>query len=144
MQENPKKIKLYTDGGARGNPGPAGIGFVVIEVSSGAEIILEKCGNYLGHATNNQAEYQALIAGLTWLEEHGRGEPLEIFLDSALVVNQVKGEFKLKNQALIPLHAKVMRLLGKRSNYSIHHIPRAQNFLADSLVNQALDSAPHI
>lgn len=131
--------KLYTDGGARGNPGPAGIGFVVYQVSPGAEIILEKRGNYLGVATNNQAEYEALIQGLTWLSENNHTRHLDIFMDSLLVVNQIKGQYKVKNQELKPKHLAVTKLLDIFPSYSINHIPRDDNSLADELANQAMD-----
>jgi ribonuclease HI len=131
-------LKLFTDGGARGNPGPAGTGYVVY---SGAGIILEKCGNYLGVATNNQAEYQALIDGLTWLTRHHPSSKVDIYLDSLLIVNQLKGLFKVKHPQLFPLYQQARGLLGLLGSYTISHVPRAQNSVADSLVNQAIDLA---
>lgn len=135
-----KQIKLFTDGGARGNPGKAGYGFVVYDVTSGSEIILEKCGNYMGVATNNQAEYEGLISGLTWIINADLGElHLKIFMDSLLIVNQVKGEYKVKNAALLTQYQKVSNLLTKIPSYEIAHIPRSKNHVADSLYNQAID-----
>lgn len=139
-----KHIKLYTDGGARGNPGPGGYGYQVIDSTSGAEIILEKSGNYLGTCTNNQAEYQGLLAGLRWVTDNLETEKLEIFMDSMLIVNQVKGQFKVKNQALKPLYQETMQLLKNFKNYSISHIRREQNYVADFLANQAMDSRARV
>ena len=134
-------LKLFSDGGARGNPGPAGYGFVVIGVSeSGAEIILKKCGNYLGIATNNQAEYKGIISGLEWiLDQEFTNKPIKIYLDSLLIVNQVNGKFKVKNAGLKPLWGRVVTLLNKFPKYSIQHVPRAQNAEADRLANLAMD-----
>ncbi|MFH1244539.1 MAG: ribonuclease HI family protein [bacterium] len=145
------KLLLHTDGGSRGNPGPAAYGYVVYDItglslrsSTGAKgdagIVLEKCGNYLGITTNNQAEYAGLIAGLEWVVTHYPPCELEIFMDSLLIVNQVKGIFKVKNPGLLPKYQEVRRLLAKLSQYSISHTYREDNSLADSLVNQALDS----
>ena len=131
------KFQLYTDGGSRGNPGHAAWGFVVY---SGAGIILEKSGNYLGITTNNQAEYEGLIAGLSWITSQNFTDlELEIFMDSLLIVNQVKGVYKMKNAGLRPKLQEVRGLLSKLTSYSISYVPRAKNSLADSLVNLALD-----
>lgn len=131
------KLQLFCDGGSRGNPGPAAYGYVVY---SDAGIILEKCGNYLGITTNNQAEYAALIAGLTWVVEHHPTVQLIIRMDSLLIVNQVKEEYKVKNLELLPKFKEVKTLLTQISNWSIHYVPRAQNSEADALVNLALDN----
>lgn len=131
-------LKLFSDGGARGNPGPAGIGYVVY---SSAGIILEKCGNYLGIATNNQAEYRALISGLEWVVAHHPNSYLEIYLDSLLIVNQLLGRYRVKHPQLLPLFQKARGLLSELSGYRIAHVPRGDNSLADSLVNQAIDQA---
>lgn len=130
-------IKLFTDGGSRGNPGSAAYGFVVY---SGAGIVLEKCGNYVGETTNNQAEYEGLIAGLTWCYQNRPESRVTIFMDSLLIVNQVKGIFKIKNQDLLPKFKEVKRLVALFPGYEIAYVPRAQNSVADSLVNQALDA----
>jgi ribonuclease HI len=134
------KLKLFTDGGSRGNPGHAAYGFVVYDVTSGAGIVLEKCGNYIGETTNNQAEYEGLIAGLKCILEQQPNSEIEICMDSLLVVNQVKGLFKMKNAALAPKLTEVRGLLKNFSKYSINYVPRAQNSVADSLVNAALDN----
>lgn len=131
------KLKLFCDGGSRGNPGPAAYGYVVYD-SAGK--ILDKCGNYLGETTNNQAEYQGLIAGLTWLYTHHPQAEVEIWMDSLLIVNQVKGIYKVKNLELKPRWEEARGLLSHFSSWSISHTLRGGNALADSLVNQTLDS----
>jgi len=128
-----KKLSLFTDGGARGNPGPAGIGVVILE----DEKVIVQYGKYLGEATNNQAEYQALISGLETLKEMGT-EEVDIFMDSELIVKQVKGEYKVKDQILASLYLKVYNLLT-HFKYSITHVRREGNKLADAMVNEALD-----
>lgn len=140
-----KKLKLYTDGGARGNPGPAGYGFVVKDVSAGqsvqtgSEIILKMCGDYLGAATNNQAEYDGLIKGLSWVVQNHKDAELKIYMDSLLIVNQVKGLFKVKNPSLQIKFQEVTKLLNSLKNYSIFHIKRLDNPIADALANSAMD-----
>jgi len=130
---------VHTDGGARGNPGPAAIG-IVIEDSEGAK---QTTGEYIGETTNNVAEYAAVDkALLLLLTTHGqkkRGE-VSFFLDSLLVVNQLSGQFKIKDQKLKSLYLKIKdseRKWGSRVSYQ--HIPRAKNSEADRLVNRALD-----
>jgi len=132
----PTSLKLFTDGGSRGNPGPAAYGFVVY---TGAGIILEKCGNYLGEATNNEAEYAGLVAGLEWIIKHHSQIPVEIYMDSLLIVNQVQGKFKVKSPGLRPKYLEVKQLLSRLPSFSISHTYREQNTLADALVNEALD-----
>ncbi len=134
-------IQLYTDGGSRGNPGPAGYGFVVKTNSqSGAVNFLKKCGDYLGFATNNQAEYHGLLAGLGWLlDNHYQDSNLTVFMDSLLVVNQLNGKFKVKNPQLKPLWRQAQTLLHQFTIFNLKHIPRNQNVLADRLANLAMD-----
>ncbi len=110
------------------------------QATSGAGIILEKCGNYLGLTTNNQAEYQGLIAGIKWVVENHPTAELEIKMDSLLIVNQVRGLYKVKSSELLPRFQEVRALLSKLSNWSISHTYREGNSLADSLVNFALDA----
>jgi len=131
-----KAGSLYIDGGARGNPGPAGAGGVLFDSAN------KKIGEfkkYLGETTNNQAEYQGLILGLKLAREN-KITKLSIFMDSELIVKQVRGEYKVKNEGLKPLFEKVMKLLSKFSKYKITHILRGRNKLADALVNEAIDT----
>jgi ribonuclease HI len=134
------KLLLNTDGGSRGNPGPAAFGFVIQDITSGAGIILEKCGKYLGVTTNNQAEYQGLLAGVKWVVENQPTAELKIKMDSLLIVNQVKGLYKVKSPELFPIFQEVRGLLSKLPNWTIEHTYREGNSLADSLVNEALDA----
>jgi ribonuclease HI len=128
---------LYTDGGARGNPGPAGIGAVLL-TASGA--VVEELGDFIGEATNNVAEYQALLAGLELALDRGV-ERLDVFLDSELVVRQVNGQYKVKDAGLKPLHAQACQLLSRFHEIDVKHVRREQNAEADRLVNEAIDTA---
>ena len=145
------KLLLNTDGGSRGNPGPAAYGYAIQNITDldlpagalakeGAGIILEKCGNYLGVTTNNIAEYRGLIAGLKWVVTHHPDAELLIKMDSLLIVNQVKGLFKVKHPGIIPLYQETQSLLSQLPHYTISYVPRSQNSLADELVNIALDN----
>ena len=135
------KLLLNCDGGSRGNPGPSAYGYVIYDITNpGAVIILDKCGNYLGITTNNIAEYSGLLAGLKWVVKHYPQAELEIRLDSLLIVNQIKGKFKVKSPGLIPLFQEVRGLLSQLPSHSVHHTYREGNVLADALVNDALDS----
>lgn len=127
------KAILHTDGGARGNPGPAGIGAVL--TVNGEKKLFKK---YIGEATNNQAEYQAIILGLEKALEE-RVEELECFLDSELVVKQLNREYKVKNQELAPLFVKVWNLSQSFKKISFSHVYRENNKEADKLVNQVID-----
>lgn len=131
------KATLHTDGGARGNPGPAGIGAVLYD-TSGREI--GHVSRALPRTTNNVAEYKALIAGLEMALERGVTE-LHVKCDSQLVVSQVLGEWKIKSDQLRMLAAKAERLYYKFRPRSIEHVPRAQNVRADELANDAMDRA---
>ncbi|MDR3136620.1 MAG: 6-carboxytetrahydropterin synthase QueD [Coriobacteriales bacterium] len=130
---------LHTDGGSRGNPGPSGIGFV-IEVDSGASLeIIAEGGAPIGIATNNQAEYQALIWGL----ENAAAlkvRSLDIYADSELMIRQLTGEYRIKNPSLSPLFAQVQALLAGFDSHRLRHVQRADNAPADLLVNRALDA----
>lgn len=129
------RLTVNVDGGARGNPGPAAIG-VVVRDSSGE--VLAEVGERIGEATNNVAEYRALLRGIELAAEHEATE-LELIGDSELVVRQVEGKYKVKNAGIKPLHAEVKRALGPFASWSIRHVRRAENADADRLVNQALD-----
>jgi ribonuclease HI len=104
------EAKLYTDGGARGNPGPAGIGFVLLD--SDDKLLAEE-GRYIGEATNNVAEYRALLLGLEWALARGI-DRLEVYSDSELMVRQLKGEYKVRNDGLIPLYQEALRIPDQR------------------------------
>ncbi|MBN1475366.1 ribonuclease HI family protein [Candidatus Sumerlaeota bacterium] len=126
---------LFSDGGARGNPGPAAIGLVM--KSESGEVVWTH-GEAIGDATNNVAEYRALICGLCGALEAGIRR-LDVFLDAELIVKQLTGEYRVKNLALRPLFEEVRALRGRLEYCRVRHIPRAKNRLADRLVNQALD-----
>ncbi len=132
-----KRVKLYTDGGSRGNPGPSASGFVLLDED---DKIIEDKGVYLGVTTNNQAEYTALKLGL---EEALRRQMVvvDVFMDSLLVVNQMKGSFKVRNRDLWPIHSSIMELTRQFKQVSFTHVPRELNKLADAAVNRALDEA---
>jgi ribonuclease HI len=126
----------HSDGGARGNPGPAGIG-VVISDETGKE--LKGIGEYIGETTNNQAEYKALIRALTEAAAMGVTE-VTCYLDSELVVKQLTGLYKIKEAGLQELAMEAIKLKNKFSSVSFKHVRREQNKRADELVNQALDA----
>lgn len=130
-------ILVFTDGGARGNPGPAGAGVVIVQ--SGTKVAEVK--KYLGERqTNNWAEYEAVVLALQKLKELGlEGETIEFKLDSLLVVEQLNGKWKVKEPTLKPQVARVRELLKDFNNYSFTHIPREENAEADALVNEVLD-----
>lgn len=130
------KAMLHTDGGARGNPGPAGIGYVL--KIAGKKTI--SGGEYIGEGTNNYAEYTALIRGLTFAQQHNVQE-LTCYLDSELVVKQLAGEYRVRHHDLLPLHKKVKQLATKFSHVAFHHVRREKNARADELVNEAIDAA---
>ncbi len=131
------KARLSTDGGARGNPGPAAYGYV-LEAEDGT--ILEARGEPIGVATNNVAEYRGLIAGLTGAVEAGVGE-LEVVSDSELIVKQMRGEYRVKNEALRALSLEAAALARKIGRVTYTAVRREHNELADGLVNEALDRA---
>ncbi len=132
-----KHLIIHTDGGARGNPGPAGIG--VSTYDAGRRLIGEHKA-YLGRATNNQAEYLAVIAALERAADMN-AEILDFFLDSELVVKQLKGEYRVKNADLAPLVQKVLNAIKKFKRVNFSYVPREKNASADKLVNQAIDEA---
>ena len=131
------KARLFTDGGSRGNPGPAAYGFV-IEAEDGTVLAAE--GEAIGVATNNVAEYSALIAGLERAAELAVNQ-LEVVSDSELLVKQMTGEYRVKNEALQELNEQAARLARRLGNVSYKAVRREHNELADRLVNEALDSA---
>jgi ribonuclease HI len=126
---------LRTDGGARGNPGPGGAGFV-LEDSSGN--VVRSGGRYLGPATNNIAEYEALIWGLRTALDHGVRR-LRVAADSELVVRQCTGVYKVKNAGLKPLHSRACALMREFESLDVTHVRRSENEAADALANEAMD-----
>jgi ribonuclease HI len=136
-RENPPEHYLvaHSDGGARGNPGPAGYG-VVIEDESGRKVAT--LSEYLGHQTNNFAEYQGLIAALEYALGHGP-KALQLISDSELLVRQIKGIYKVKNAVLQDLHGRAKELIGQLQWFSIGHALREHNQEADRLANEAMD-----
>lgn len=130
-----KVLRLFTDGAARGNPGPAGLG-MVIEDDQGMRL-WGGC-RYVGTATNNRAEYLALIDGLRKAVEWAP-DRLEVYLDSKLVVEQVSGRYKVRNADLQPLHQQAAQLLKGFARVTVSHVPRERNRGADALANRAID-----
>jgi len=128
------KLIIYTDGGARNNPGPAGIGIVIKDETGN---VLETHKEYIGEKTNNQAEYKALIKALEIVR--GKTKKIDFFLDSQLVVNQLKGLFKVKNSDIRNYLFKIRTLEQKFDEITYTFIPREKNKHADKLVNQAID-----
>ncbi|MFO0781911.1 MAG: reverse transcriptase-like protein [Candidatus Saccharimonadales bacterium] len=132
---HPDKVKLFGDGGSRGNPGPSASGYVVLDMED--NVLVDK-GVYLGVTTNNQAEYTALKLGLEECQKMGVKE-VQVYMDSLLVVNQMKGIFKIKNRDLFPIHENIKELAKEFEKVSYSHVPREFNKLADAAVNRALD-----
>ena len=132
------KARLFTDGGARGNPGPAALGYV-LEGDDGTTLAAH--GEAIGVATNNVAEYRALLAGLARAGELGIDE-LEVVSDSELLVKQMRGEYRVKNAALRELCVEAGRLARRIGRVTYTSVRREHNELADRLVNEALDRAP--
>lgn len=129
------RVVLYTDGAARGNPGPAAIGIVLID-AKGKEI--EALGEVLGETTNNEAEYRALLRGIQRALAHHADE-IEIRTDSELMARQLKGAYRVRAAHLKPLFDQAQRALARFARVSIRHVPREQNRRADALANAALN-----
>jgi ribonuclease HI len=132
---HPDKVKVFGDGGSRGNPGPSASGFVILDMED--NVLVDK-GVYLGVTTNNQAEYTSLKLALEECHRMGVRE-VQVYMDSLLVVNQMKGIFKVKNRDLWPIHNAIKKLSSKFDEISFSHVPREFNKLADAAVNRALD-----
>lgn len=135
-KENITEVKMYADGGSRGNPGPSAGGFVVLSMDDN---VLFESGKYLGITTNNQAEYHSLKGGLEAALQMG-ARKVDVYMDSLLVVNQMKGIFKVKNRDLWPIHEAIKLLVPKFERVTFTHVPRELNKLADAMVNQTLDA----
>ena len=134
-QNNTMKLLIHSDGGARGNPGPAGIG---AQLTDEKGIVVAEISEFIGHTTNNQAEYQALLAGLEKAKNLG-AEEVVCRLDSELVVKQLNHEYKVKNKDLAPLFLKAHNLITGFKKISFQHVPREMNKEADRLANEAMD-----
>ncbi len=130
------KLVVNVDGGSRGNPGPAAIG-VVVRTADGE--VLADAAEPIGTATNNVAEYRALIRGIELAAQNGATQ-IQLYGDSELVVKQVRGEYRVKDAGLKPLHAEARAALSAFEDWSFTHVRREQNAEADALVNQALDA----
>lgn len=127
--------RLFCDGGSRGNPGPGACGFAILDAEDKS---LEEGGKFFEHCTNNYAEYMGLKEGVAAALRRGI-EHLSIYMDSQLIVRQIKGEYKIKHKDLLPIYQAVKSDLAGLKSYQITYIPRSHNRLADSLVNQILD-----
>ena len=133
---NVSKLTIYTDGAARGNPGPAAIGCVIKDDKGTIVATISRC---LGATTNNQAEYRAIIAALEKAASIG-AKQIALFSDSELVVKQINGQYKVKHAALRPLYLEVVKLAGALESFKISNVPRERNKEADALANKALDN----
>ena len=127
---------IHVDGGSRGNPGPAGAG-AIIQIDNETKATISQ---FLGSATNNVAEYTGLILALEKAAEMGIKQ-VDIYMDSELVVKQMKGQYRVKNEKLLPLFVKARTLTTKFSSFNINHVRREQNKIADRLANEAMDNA---
>jgi ribonuclease HI len=132
---HPDEVKVFADGGSRGNPGPSASGFVILDKE---DTVLVDKGVYLGVTTNNQAEYTALKLVLEECLKMGIKE-VDVYMDSLLVINQIKGIFKVKNRDLWPIYDAIKQHIKKFERTSFSHVPREFNKLADAAVNRALD-----
>ena len=131
------RVVVHVDGGARGNPGPAAVGAVV---SAPDGEVLDEASALIGEATNNVAEYRALVLGLERAQALGATE-IEVVNDSQLVARQVAGDYKVKHDGIRPLHAQALAALAGFDAWTIRTVPREDNARADALVNEALDAA---
>ena len=131
------KLVVHVDGGSRGNPGPAAAGAVLSDPSGE---VVDEASEVLGTATNNVAEYRALLLGVRRARELGATE-VEVVNDSELIAKQVNGTYKVKHPDMKPLHAEALTALGAFERWKVRTVPRAENAGADKLVNQALDAA---
>ncbi len=134
--ETANVVKLFTDGGSRGNPGPSAIGYVILDM---ADTVIEQSSKYLGITTNNQAEYQGLKEGLEACRKIN-AQAVHAHMDSLLVINQMKGIYQVKNRDLWPIHDDIKKMLSSFKSVTFTHVPRELNKIADSMVNECLDS----
>jgi len=136
VAKNLVKAIMYTDGGSRGNPGPSAGGYVILDMEDN---VVKSNGKYLGITTNNQAEYHSLKGGLEMAAQLGIKE-IDVYMDSLLVINQMKGIFKIRNRDLWPIHDAIKSLLPRFKKITFTHVPRELNKLADAEVNKTLDA----
>jgi ribonuclease HI len=129
------RLRLYSDGAARGNPGPSGAGAVLVE--PGGQVVA-KVGKFLGNQTNNYAEYMGLLIGLKHAKALGAKE-IEIFADSELLIRQLGGRYQVKSPSLRPLYEEAVKLLNDFSRVKLVHVPREMNAAADEMSNRAID-----
>lgn len=134
----PKSIRLYTDGGARGNPGPAGAAAIIKSFGVDGEKTVAVLKKFFPRATNNQAEYEAVILGLREAKKLGV-EEVELVMDSELAVKQLRGEYRVKNPELARKFLEIYNLCQAFKKFNVRHILRERNQEADALVNQAID-----
>jgi ribonuclease HI len=132
----PRRFLIHTDGAARGNPGPAGLGAVLQDAATGA--VVAELARYLGTRTNNYAEWTAVEDALREALRLGATH-VDLRLDSELVARQISGRYRVKHADLKPMHASVMAMLGQLGSYTVAHVPREQNKEADRLSNVAID-----
>ncbi len=137
-ESNEKFAVVFADGGSRGNPGPAGAGAIIREGAGDGTVVAE-LAEFLGHQTNNVAEYTGLIIGLKGALEHGFSA-VEVRMDSELIVKQMKGLYRVKHPGLQPLHREAQQLASKFKKFQIVHVRRELNKDADRLANKAMDS----
>ena len=141
MSSKPLRVTIHVDGGARGNPGPAGAGVVISDAADGG--VLYEAGLFLGHATNNVAEYKGMLHGLEIASQLQAAE-VELVSDSQLLVRQMNGQYKVKNAGLLPLYQQGKALAVKFETCSFRHVRREKNVEADALVNQAIDAKRNV
>ena len=130
-----KRVRVYSDGAARGNPGPAGAGAVLVEPNGQ---VVERIGKFLGTQTNNFAEYMGLLLGLRRAKEMGVAE-VEVYADSELMIRQLGGRYQVKSLSLRPLYEEALELLNGFSRVKLVHVPREMNSAADEMSNRAID-----
>ena len=135
IEPHPQEVKVFADGGSRGNPGPSASGFVILDME---DTVLVDKGVYLGVTTNNQAEYTSLKLALEECVKMGV-RTAHVYMDSLLVVNQMKGIYKIKNRELMPVYDAIKELVDRFEEVDFDHVPREFNKLADAAVNRALD-----
>ena len=129
-------IKMFSDGGSRGNPGPSASGYVLLTKD---DRVIKEAGVYLGITTNNQAEYKSLKFGLEDAKKLGAKE-VDAYMDSQLVIRQMNGQYKIKNPGLIPIFQDIQKLVMGFNKVTFSHVPRELNKLADAEVNKCLDA----